>query len=99
MRNHQIIQVKDRQNAKHARELSSACAPLRVNKVQSVACRAGGISVDMAAMRQLCGKPAILPIPLFEPDDHNVDETCEFSTLAFAEHLYDHSDCSAATCS
>ena len=53
----------------------------------------------MAAKRQSRGKPAILPIPLFEPDDHNVDETYEFSTLAFAEHLYDHSDCSAATCS
>ena len=63
------------------------------------ACRAGGLSVDMAAKRQSRGKPAILPTPLVEPDDHNVDETCEFSTLAFVEHLYDHSDCSAATCS
>ena len=54
--------------------------------------------MDMVAKRKSRGKPAILPT-LFEPDDHNVDETCEFSTLAFAEHLYDHSDCSAATCS
>ena len=62
-------------------------------------CTVGGLSVDMAAKRQSSGKPAILPIPLFESDDHNVDETWEFSTQALAEHLYDHSDCSAATCS